>query len=85
MDAAKPYQVLAMRSQLSVGVDAFGATISADPIPDSRGMGCGMPGARSSCQCMWVFTMPGITYLPMPSIAASAAGPLSAGSAGRPR
>jgi hemolysin activation/secretion protein len=30
-------QVLAMRSQLSVGIDALGASINSNPIPDGRG------------------------------------------------
>src|SRR6266568_5276377 len=38
----------------------------------------GIGPTRSSCQCMWVFTMPGMTYFPVASITASASGHFSA-------
>ena len=34
-------------------------------------IGWGIPGCRSSCQCMCALTMPGITYLPVASITVS--------------
>ena len=34
-------------------------------------IGCGIPGWRSSCQCMCALTIPGMTYLPVASITAS--------------
>ena len=36
----------------------------------------GIGPTRSSCQCMCVFTMPGMTYLPVASMIASASGHL---------
>jgi hypothetical protein len=42
-------------------------------------IGCGTSATRDSCQCMWVLTRPGMTYLPVASITASAVSPWRGG------
>ena len=53
------------------------AVVTPDARYRWRSYWIGMGPTRSSCQCMCVLTIPGMTYLPVASITASAAGHFS--------